>query len=101
MFSITPYTAQKLFSFVLLYGISVALPVFAQVSGAQNGIAESTEPAKSDDTAFGLVDYLSRTGQHDVHDEKWNLYGQFTTIAFYKPRFRAAYTNLNGSNSSL
>jgi hypothetical protein len=62
---------------------------------------ESTQPDKSDDTSPGLIDYLSKTGHHDVHDETWNLYGQLTTIFFYKPPFHAAYTNLNGSNSSL
>jgi AcrR family transcriptional regulator len=64
---------------------------------------ESTQPAKSDDddTALGFIHLLSRTGQHDVHDETWNVYGQLTTIGFYKPSFHAAYTNLNGSNSSL
>jgi len=63
--------------------------------------SESTQPAKSDDTALGLIDHLSKTGQHGVHDETWNLYGQLTTIGFYKPSFHAAYTDLNGSNSSL
>ena len=62
---------------------------------------ESTQPATPDDTALGLMDHLSKTGQHDVHDETWNLYGQLTTIGFYKPSFHAAYTDLNGSNSSL
>jgi high affinity Mn2+ porin len=63
--------------------------------------SESTQPVKSDDTALGLMDLLSKTGQHDVSDETWNLYGQLTTIGFYKPSFHAAYTDLNGSNSSL
>ena len=63
--------------------------------------SESPEPAKSDDTGFGFPGSLSRIGQHDERDESWNLYGQFTTIGFYKPPFNAAYTDLNGSNSSL
>jgi high affinity Mn2+ porin len=63
--------------------------------------SESTEPAKSDDTALGLMDHLSKTGHHDVSNETWNLYGQLTTIGFYKPSFHASYTDLNGSNSSL
>jgi hypothetical protein len=63
--------------------------------------SETTQPAKPDDTALGFMDQLSKTGQHDVHDETWNLYGQLTTIGFYKPSFHAAYTDLNGSNSSL
>jgi high affinity Mn2+ porin len=57
--------------------------------------------AEDDDTAFGFMPYLSRTGEHDLNDENWNLYGQLTTIGFFKPSFHAAYTDLNGSNSSL
>jgi Carboxypeptidase regulatory-like domain len=63
--------------------------------------SESTQPAKPDDTGLGFPGSLSRIGEHDEHDETWNLYGQFTTIGFYKPPFHAAYTDLNGSNSSL
>jgi high affinity Mn2+ porin len=63
--------------------------------------SESTQPAQPSDTPPGLIDVLSRMGHHEVHDEPWNLYGQFTTIAFYKPPFHASYTDLNGSNSSL
>jgi hypothetical protein len=63
--------------------------------------SESTQPDKSDDTSFGLMHYLSNNGRHDVHNETWNLYGQLAAIGFDKPSFHAAYTNLNGSNSSL
>jgi high affinity Mn2+ porin len=63
--------------------------------------SESTQPATSDETALGIMDHLSKTGHHDMSDETWNLYGQLTTIGFYKPSFHAAYTNVNGSNSSL
>lgn len=63
---------------------------------------EGYQPAKPDDTGFGVPGSLSRIGgEHDVHDETWNLYGQFTTIGFYKLPFHAGYTDLNGSNSSL
>ena len=81
-----------------------ALELFGNACAAPTNVpkaSESTQPAKSNDTALGLIDHLSKTGQHDVHDETWNLYGQLTTIGFYKPSFRAAYTDLNGSNSSL
>jgi high affinity Mn2+ porin len=63
--------------------------------------ASTASPAESDDTGLGIMDYLSKTGHHDLHDETWNAYGQLTTIGFYKPSFHAAYTDLNGSNSSL
>lgn len=62
---------------------------------------EGNQPDKADDTEFGFPGSLSRIGQHDVNDETWNIYGQLTGIGFYKPSFHAAYTNLNGSNSSL
>jgi high affinity Mn2+ porin len=62
---------------------------------------ENSQSSKDDDTAFGFMPYLSRTGEHDLSNENWNLYGQLTTIGFFKPSFHAAYTDLNGSNSSL
>ena len=34
-------------------------------------------------------------------DERWNAFGQATYIANKHDAFRAAYTNLNGSNNSL
>jgi high affinity Mn2+ porin len=72
----------------------------AQVTNVPTA-SESTQTDKSDDTSFGLMHYLSKNGRHDVHNETWNLYGQLTAIGFDKPSFHAAYTNLNGSNSSL
>jgi high affinity Mn2+ porin len=82
---------------------SIDVPAASQSTQPPNVPAapESSEPAKSEDTGLGLIDYLSKTGQHDIHDETWNIYGQLTTIGFYKPSFHAAYTNINGSNSSL
>lgn len=57
--------------------------------------------ARPSPAAPDLMNYLSSQGLHDVHDENWNLYGQFTYIYFHKPPFPASYTNANGSNSSL
>jgi hypothetical protein len=44
---------------------------------------------------------LSRAGLHDLDEETFNAYGQFTYISSWKLPFSAAYTNLNGSNHSL
>jgi len=44
---------------------------------------------------------LTDDGLHDIEDENWNAYGQFTYISSWKPSFSAAYTNLNGSINSL
>ncbi len=45
--------------------------------------------------------YLSNHGKHNLEDERWNAYGQFTYIYGYKKGFSAAYTDLNGSINSL
>jgi high affinity Mn2+ porin len=44
---------------------------------------------------------LSHRGLHDIHEESWNLYGQFTYITSFKPPLHAPYTNVNGSPNSL
>lgn len=44
---------------------------------------------------------LAERGEHNLEDEKWNLYGQFTYISSWKPGFPAPYTNANGSPNSL
>ena len=44
---------------------------------------------------------LTDDGLHNIEDENWNAYGQFTYISSWKPSFSAAYTNLNGSINSL
>lgn len=50
---------------------------------------------------FSLLGGLSNLGLHNLQDEWWNAYGQATYIYTFKNGFPAAYTNLNGSNSSL
>jgi hypothetical protein len=47
-----------------------------------------------------LMALLRERGLRD-EDERWNAYGQLTWISSWKPSFRAAYTNLNGSPNSL
>ena len=75
----------------------VALLLFA--SARAN--AQAAPPAAHDDIAFDLMNLLSRHGLHDLTDERWNAYGQFTYITSFKLPFSAPYTNANGSNSSL
>ncbi len=48
-----------------------------------------------------LMSTLARSNLHDLKDESWNAYGQFTYISSWKPSFPAAYTNANGSINSL
>lgn len=45
--------------------------------------------------------YLADKGLHDIENESWNAYRQFTYISSWKPAFDAPYTNLNGSINSL
>ncbi len=44
---------------------------------------------------------LANAGKHDLAQERWNAYGQFTHISSWKAPFSAAYSNLNGSHHSL
>jgi hypothetical protein len=71
--------------------------VFASLpASAQNG-----SPAPHSDDQPSLMQELSNAGLHDIENESWNAYGQFTYISSWKPSFSAAYTNLNGSTNSL
>ena len=68
------------------------------------GTAYGQETAPSpppDDDDPGLMKTLARNGLHDLENERWNAYGQFTYISSWKPGFRARYTNLNGTPNSL
>ena len=47
------------------------------------------------------MQWLAHNGMHDLENESWNAYGQFTYISNSKPSFPALYTNLNGSINSL
>ncbi len=44
---------------------------------------------------------LTRHGKHDLQNERWNAYGQFTYIYGAQKAFQAPYTNLFGSINSL
>ena len=59
---------------------------------------ESTDASAEPDS---LMNLLARKGLHDIKDEDWNAYLQFTYISSWHPAFHAAYTNLNGSTNSL
>jgi high affinity Mn2+ porin len=63
---------------------------------AQNGA-----PAPRPDEDFSFMKMLAEKGLHDIDNESWNAYGQFTYISSWKPSFSAPYTNLNGSINSL
>src|SRR5512138_1698312 len=85
---------------------SVAKPALLHViaflvGGAGRAHAQAAPPAEHEATAFDVMTMLAGHGLHDIEHERWNLYGQFTYISSWKPAFRAAYTNANGSINSL
>ena len=67
------------------------------LASAQNG-APGGPPPEDQPTFMKL---LADDGLHDIENESWNAYGQFTYISNWKLAFPAAYTNLNGSINSL
>jgi high affinity Mn2+ porin len=68
----------------------------SSLASAQNG---APAPRPSDE--FSFMQMLADKGLHDIENESWNAYGQFTYISSWKPSFYAPYTNLNGSINSL
>jgi high affinity Mn2+ porin len=68
----------------------------SSLASAQNGA-----PAPRPDDDFSFMQMLADKGLHDIENESWNAYGQFTYISSWKPSFSAPYTNLNGSINSL
>jgi high affinity Mn2+ porin len=79
--------------------IVVCVALIATVSSRAR--AQPVPPAPHEDEAFDIMNELSHRGLHDIHDETWNLYGQYTYITSYKPPIHAPYTNVNGSPNSL
>jgi high affinity Mn2+ porin len=63
--------------------------------------AQAAPPAGHEDAAFDFMNLLAHHGLHDIDDESWNAYGQFTYISSWKLPFYAPYTNANGSSNSL
>ena len=63
---------------------------------AQNG-----SPAPRSEGQISFMQWLADNGMHDLENESWNAYGQFTYISNWKPSFPALYTNLDGSINSL
>lgn len=75
--------------------------MLAVVAVTPRVFAEVSEATPRPDEQFDFMNLLARHGLHDLKDERWNAYGQFTYISHWKLPFSAAYTNLGGSNHSL
>jgi high affinity Mn2+ porin len=63
--------------------------------------AQAAPPAAHEDQAFDFMNLLAHHDLHDISNETWNAYGQFTYISSWKLPFPAPYTNANGSIYSL
>src|SRR5580704_4416655 len=76
--------------------VVVVFLLAASFTSGQNG---APAPRPSDE--FSFMQLLADKGLHDIENESWNAYGQFTYISSWKPSLSAPYTNLNGSINSL
>ena len=57
--------------------------------------AQAAFPAPHEDVAFDFMNLMAQQGQHDLENERWNVYGQTTLISSWKLPFSAPYTNRN------
>jgi high affinity Mn2+ porin len=81
----------------LLCRMLVAAVVFA----SRTASGQAAPPGAHEDEAFDFMNVLTHHYLHDIKEEGWNAYGQFTYISSWKLPFSAAYTNANGSINSL
>jgi high affinity Mn2+ porin len=79
-----------------IFRLLVVWVIACTLANAQNGA-----PAPRPTDEFSFMQFLTDKGLHDIENESWNAYGQFTYISSWKPSFSAPYTNLNGSINSL
>jgi len=84
--------------FVRLLCLGAATQVLLVSESAR---AQAAPPAGHEEEAFDFMNLLSHHGLHNLDDESWNAYGQFTYISSWKLAFQAPYTNANGSINSL
>ena len=57
--------------------------------------AQAGPPEGHEDDAFDVMNLLTQNGRHNIRDESWNAYGQFTYISSWKLPLHAPYTNRN------
>lgn len=81
--------------------VVVVAVVAAPLGAPAPAHAQASPPAGHEDIAFDFMNLLARHGLHDLENERWNAYGQFTYITSFKLPFSAPYTNANGSVNSL
>jgi hypothetical protein len=73
----------------------IALAMWGHMAFAQDEVTDD------DPTSASGVPVAPAPEADTDKEERWNAYGQFTTILQRKEAFHAAYTNLDGSTNSL
>jgi high affinity Mn2+ porin len=58
---------------------------------AARASAQAAPPEGHEDDAFDVMNLLTQNRLHDIRDESWNVYGQFTYISSWKLPFRSPY----------
>jgi high affinity Mn2+ porin len=71
------------------------IAAFTSIVASEPARAEVSEPAARPDEQFDFMNLITQHGLHDIKDETWNAYGQFTYISSWHAPFSAPYTNLN------
>jgi len=78
-----------------------ALLLVSMLPASSPAGAQSATPGPRPVEQFSFMKLLTDHDLHNIKDESWNAYGQFTYISSWKARFPAPYTNANGSINSL
>jgi hypothetical protein len=86
------HVARRLGTLALCAGLALS---------SSRASAQAAPPAAHEDAAFDFMNLMAQSGLHDLQEERWNAYGQFTYISSWKLPFSAAYTNVGGSTKSL
>lgn len=80
---------------ILKLACLIALAMFDHLAFAQEQVAEN------DPSSASQAPVAAAPEADTDKEERWNAYGQFTTIVQKKDAFHAAYTNFDGSTNSL
>lgn len=94
----TRSTSHRARSALLACGLFTAVLGPVPARAAQEGPPAEARSPQGPGTLMGT---LAGAGLHDIKDESWNAYAQFTYISSWKPSFQAPYTNAGGSINSL
>ena len=71
----------------LLSILCAAIVLFASVRAS----AQAAPPEGHEDDAFDVMNVLTQNRFHNIRDESWNAYGQFTYISSWKLPFHSPY----------